>query len=73
MSVDCHWKAQANSHTPEWELGPDTVLVRRNLEGALKGSHEPRPLVTPIYNSSTYLLESAKEGEILSMSHAKVV
>ncbi len=56
----------------DWELDLETVLVKRNLDDATKGSHEPRPLVTPIYTSSTYLLESAKEGEMLSMNHAKV-
>lgn len=55
----------------DWELDLETVLVKRNLDDATKGSHEPRPLVTPIYTSSTYLLESAKEGEMLSMNHAK--
>ena len=59
-------------HSPDWELGLETVLVRRNLDEAIKGSHEPRPLITPIYNSSTYVLDSAKEGELLSMSQAKV-
>jgi hypothetical protein len=60
------------SCNPGWELELETVLVKRNLKEATKGSHEPRPLVTPIYTSSTYLLESAKEGEALSMNHAKV-
>ena len=57
---------------PGWDVGVETMLVKRNLAASTKGSHEPRPLVTPIYNSSTYLLESAKEGEMLSMSHSKV-
>lgn len=58
---------------PGWELDVETELVRRNLDEAIKGSHDPRPLITPIYNSSTYVLESAKEGEVLSNSQAKVV
>ena len=62
----------ASNEVSEWELDLETVLVKRNLKEATKGSHQPRPLVTPIYNSSTYLLESSKEGETLSMNHAKV-
>lgn len=64
--------AEQKRGDPGWELGVETVLVKRNLEKSTKGTHDPRPLVTPIYNSSTYVLESAKEGELLSMSHAKV-
>ena len=63
---------ETSKHTPGWELDLETVLVRRNLDETTKGSHEPRPLITPIYNSSTYVLESAKEGEMLSNSQAKV-
>ena len=63
---------ETSTHTPGWELDLETVLVRRNLDETTKGSHEPRPLITPIYNSSTYVLESAKEGELLSNSQAKV-
>ncbi len=61
------------SGSPGWDLGVETMLVKRNLEASTKGTHEPRPLVTPIYNSSTYVLESAKEGEVLSMNHFKVL
>ena len=68
-SAECK-KSSATS--PGWELGVETMLVKRNLEASTKGMHEPRPLVTPIYNSSTYILESAKEGELLSMNHSKV-
>ena len=48
---------------PDWGLATETELVRRNYEESLRGSHEPRPLVPPIFASSTYVLESAKEGE----------
>ena len=58
---------------PDWELDVETVLVRRNWDEATKGTHEPRPLVTPLYTSSTYVLESAKEGEVLSGTQAKVI
>ena len=60
------------SHSPNWELEVDTILVRRNLQVTMKGSHEPRPLVTPIYTSSTYVLESAEEGKTLSSNLSKV-
>lgn len=63
----------ASEGEPGWDVGIETVLVKRNLTASTKGKHEPRPLVTPIYNSSTYVLESAKEGEVLSMNHAKVL
>lgn len=57
-------KAQAaRKELPEWKLAPETELVRRNYEESLRGSHEPRPLVPPIFASSTYVLENVKEGE----------
>ena len=56
----------------EWELSKETVLVKRNISESTRGEHEPRPLVTPIYTSSTYVFESAREGEILSNTMGKV-
>ena len=53
------WKMEL----PDWGLATETELVRRNYEESLRGSHEPRPLVPPIFASSTFVLESAKEGE----------
>ncbi len=60
------------SHLPPWELKPETVLVRRNQEESLRGSRAPRPLAPPIFATSTYVLENAKEGEILSNTDAAV-
>lgn len=57
---------------PAWKLAPETELVRRNYEESLRGSHEPRPLVPPIFASSTYVLENAKEGEELSSNEGAV-
>ena len=52
---------QARMEIPGWKLAPETELVRRNYEESLRGV--PRPLVPPIFASSTYVLENAKEGE----------
>ena len=62
----------AGQDSAPWELGEDTLLVKRNLDEATRGSHAPRPLVVPIYNSSTYLFENAEEGKELSMNHSNV-
>ena len=62
----------AKVQAPDWELKTETVLVRRNYEECLRGTHVPRPLVPPIYASSTYVLDSAKAGEELSDSNAAV-
>ena len=51
-----------------WALQADTKLVGSDWEAALRGSagaHAPRPLAAPIFVSSTYRLESAKEGKVL--------
>ena len=55
-----------------WQLEEETILSKRNLDEAVKGSHAPRPVVVPIYNSSTYLCESAEEGKELSMNQSEV-
>ena len=55
---------------PGWKLAPETELVRRNYEESLRGV--PRPLVPPIFASSTYVLENAKEGEELSSNEGAV-
>lgn len=47
-------------------------MVRSNLKFALRGDHPPRPLVPPIYNSSSYELEDVREGEELSNTASKV-
>ena len=60
------------SPQPDWPLEAETELVRKNLEGCLRGPHPPRPLVPPIYTSSTFELESVKEGEVLSNTSSKV-
>ena len=57
---------------PDWQLSIETELVRCNLQGSLRGDHPPRPLVPPIYNSSTYELENVKEGEVLTSTASKV-
>ena len=64
--------SQSGKEPPAWKLAPETELVRRNYEESRRGSHEPRPLVPPIFASSTYVLESAKEGEELSSTDAAV-
>ena len=48
-----------------------TKLVLHKAD-CIRGPHAPRPLVTPIYNSSTYILESAEEGKTLSNTDTKV-
>ena len=50
----------------------DTELVSSDWESSLRGSRPPRPLTAPIFAASTYRLASAKEGEELSCSLAKV-
>lgn len=60
----------AKVQSPDWELRTETVLVRRNYEECMRGTRAPRPLVPPIYASSTYVLESAEAGEVLSNSNA---
>ena len=62
----------AKVQSPDWELRTETVLVRRNYEECMRGTRAPRPLVPPIYASSTYVLESAEAGEVLSNSNAAV-
>ncbi len=57
---------------PGWKLSVETEMVRSNLKFALRGNHPPRPLVPPIYNSSTYELEDVREGEELSNTSSKV-
>ena len=49
-----------------------TELVSSDWESSLRGSRPPRPLTAPIFAASTYRLASAKEGEELSCSLAKV-
>ena len=61
---------QARKEIPGWKLAPETELVRRNYEESLRGV--PRPLVPPIFASSTYVLENAKEGEELSSNEGAV-
>ena len=58
---------------PDWEMGVETELVRRNLEECMRGGHEPRPMVPAIHPSSTFLLQDSKEGEVLSGNKAKVL
>lgn len=64
----------AASQEEEWRLGVETELVLSDWEEAMRGGtrHPPRPLATPIFASSTYRLESAKEGEVLSNTQAAV-
>lgn len=62
----------SDAHLPPWELKPETVLVRRNYEESLRGGHAPRPLAPPIFATSTYVLENAKEGETLCATDAAV-
>lgn len=50
--------------------GDQTKLVLHKAD-CTRGPHAPRPLVTPIYNSSTYILESAEEGKTLSNTEAE--
>ena len=57
---------------PGWKLSVETEMVRSNLKFALRGDHPPRPLVPPIYNSSSYELEDVREGEELSNTASKV-
>ena len=57
---------------PDWELATETELVRRHYEESLRGSHEPRPLVPPIFASSTYVLESVREGEEIANTSGAV-
>ncbi len=64
--------ASRESNLPPWKLKPETVLVQRNYEECLRGGRAPRPLAPPIFASSTYVLENAKEGEILASTHAAV-
>ena len=69
--------AEASSQHADWPLHVDTKLVNGDWEAALRGArvpggHPPRPLVAPIFATSTYRLESAKEGEVLSNTLAKV-
>ena len=58
----------------EWRLGVETELVLSDWEVAMRGGgrHPPRPLATPIFTSSTYRLENAKEGEVLSNTQSAV-
>ena len=63
MAVEAKDARSWKMASPDWGLATETELVRRNYEESLRGSHEPRPLVPPIFASSTYVLESAKEGE----------
>ena len=63
MAVEAKDERSWKMTPPDWGLATETELVRRNYEESLRGSHEPRPLVPPIFASSTYVLESAKEGE----------
>ena len=53
-----------------WALQAETELVGSDWEAALRGgagahARAPRPLAAPIFVSSTYHLESAKEGKVL--------
>ena len=54
------------------DLHVDTELVSSDWESSLRGSRPHRPLTAPIFAASTYRLASAKEGEELSCSLAKV-
>ena len=63
---------QPGIQRPTWDIKPDTLLVRRNYDECLRGSQEPRPLVPPIFVSSIYVLENAKEGKTLMSSNAAV-
>ena len=63
---------QSGTQRPTWDTKPETLLVKRNYEECLRGSHEPRPLVPPIIASSAYILENAKEGETLASTNAAV-
>lgn len=56
----------------DWKLEAETELVRKNLEQCMRGSNPPRPVIPPIYTSSTYELESVEEGKVLSNTSAKV-
>ena len=71
--------AEASSQYADWPLHVDTKLVNSDWEAALRGARvpgghprPPRPLAAPIFATSTYRLESAKEGEVLSNTLAKV-
>ena len=55
---------------PRSELSIDTQLVSCNYEQSLRGT--PHPLVPPIVNSSTYVLESAAQGRELSLNRSAV-
>jgi len=55
-----------------WQFGEETLLLKSNLDEVVKGSHAPKPLVVPIYNSSIYVLENAEEGKELSMNQSEV-
>ncbi len=63
----------AERSNASWDFEEETVLLKRNLDEAIRGAHPPRPLVVPIYNSSTYLFENAEEGRELSMNHSEVI
>ena len=67
--------ATVGSQDADWILHVDTELVTSDWEASLRGgrgAHPPRPLAAPIFASSTYRLESAKEGEELSNTLAEV-
>lgn len=56
-----------------WTQHVDTELVSSDWEASIRrGTHPPRPLTTPIYSASTFRLGSAREGEDLSNTLAKV-
>ena len=56
------------------KLSVETVLVDSDWTASLRGptSYFPRPLAVPIYASSTYRLENAREGGVLASTHATV-
>ena len=52
---------------------PETTCVKGGSgEAGMRGGRAPKPLVTPVYASSTFVLSCAEEGASLSSSFSEV-